>query len=327
MCHFVDLGSNINSWLIGILSVAAAIMFAYAGFKLLTSGGNQGALKSAKDMIFNVAIGFAIVLAGFLLVDTLMKVFLLPVGDENRSFGPWQTILCVAQPEFDPLPDFIPEVYAIAENVCNTDTGTCGRPPNAQGAAAQPLLTQGEINLVLANMTSNGDVNANVEAALNAVGITDPAQRANFRGLISVESSDCQNTVGPDTGKGRGKARGCAQILTATARGLDAQKENRFAGKSDAFVQATMRDDKAYNILLGAEYFRQGLEKYDGNIEYALARYNGGDSALTPSNSCPGQTWYQCDVNTGYQQTRDYVRKIDTIATGLLQQSGNPGVQ
>ena len=92
-CHVVSLTQNVIGWLVAILSVIAAIVIVYAGIKLVTSGGNQSAMESAKSMISNVIIGYIIVLAGWLLIDFGMKS-LVDQGD----FGVWNVIECVVQP-------------------------------------------------------------------------------------------------------------------------------------------------------------------------------------------------------------------------------------
>lgn len=94
-CHVLGLINGVNAWLVGILSICAAIMFAVAGYRILTAGGNPSVLKEAKGMIVNVAIGFMIVLAAWILIDLMMKTLL---GGEDTVAGPWNVIQCVAQP-------------------------------------------------------------------------------------------------------------------------------------------------------------------------------------------------------------------------------------
>lgn len=91
-CHVVSLANNVISWLVLILGTIAAIVIIYAGVKLVTSAGNQGAMESAKSMITNIIIGYVIVLAGWLIVDYVMKVLL----DEGR-FGVWNELICTQQ--------------------------------------------------------------------------------------------------------------------------------------------------------------------------------------------------------------------------------------
>ena len=92
MCHFVDLANNVTGWLVAILSVAAAIMFVIAGYRLVTAAGNMSVMKSAKSSIIYVAIGFTIVLAAWLFVDFVMKSLLL---GGTTPVGPWNAIQCV----------------------------------------------------------------------------------------------------------------------------------------------------------------------------------------------------------------------------------------
>jgi hypothetical protein len=92
-CHVIDLVNNVLSWLVVILGTFAAIMIVYAGFKLVTSGGNQAAMQSAKDIMSNIIIGYIIVLAGWLMIDFGMKVLL-----NEGTFGVWNEVQCVAQP-------------------------------------------------------------------------------------------------------------------------------------------------------------------------------------------------------------------------------------
>jgi len=102
MCHTVQLVTGINAWLVGILSIAAAIMFMIAGFRLVTANGNPSVMKDAKNMITNVAIGFVIVLSAWLLIDLMMRSLLAEGG--SGAIGPWNRISCVAQPQTSTIP-------------------------------------------------------------------------------------------------------------------------------------------------------------------------------------------------------------------------------
>ena len=116
-CHVVQLVSGVNAWLVGILSIVAGIMFIIAGFKLVTANGNPSALQAAKGMIVNVAIGFVIVLAAWLLLDLLMKSLL---SDSEQGLGPWNQISCVDQPVATTTPGKL-DIYIIREQ----DSSTC----------------------------------------------------------------------------------------------------------------------------------------------------------------------------------------------------------
>ena len=68
---------------------------------------------------------------------------------------------------------------------------------------------------------------------------------------------------------------------------------------------------------------RLGMTLYevtDDGREIPYHRYFAfyrGDKALQSSTRCPGQRSYQCDLNSGYAQTRNYVSNIKTIAGKL----------
>lgn len=75
-CGFNDLIALVNNLitlLIQLGTLVAAIMFAYAGWLYVTSGGSPSAVSKAKDIFFSVAIGFFFMLAGWLIVSLILK--------------------------------------------------------------------------------------------------------------------------------------------------------------------------------------------------------------------------------------------------------------
>lgn len=72
-CDLIKMTNRIVNFLITLLTIAATVMVVVAGFRLVTSGGDTGAMQSAKKMFTNVLIGFVIVLSAWLLVDTVLK--------------------------------------------------------------------------------------------------------------------------------------------------------------------------------------------------------------------------------------------------------------
>lgn len=97
LCTLVEMINAIVAWLFGFLTLAAVAILVFAGFKLVLSAGDTGAMSDAKKMITNVVIGFVIVLAAWLIVDTVMKGLMDPnysSGGEGSQlkFGPWNKI-------------------------------------------------------------------------------------------------------------------------------------------------------------------------------------------------------------------------------------------
>ena len=83
---------------------------------------------------------------------------------------------------------------------------------------------------------------------------------------------------------------GIMQLMPKTAEGL---------GVRDAF-------DPEQNIMGGAKYISIQLERFDGNIEYALAAYNAGPGSVEKYDGIPP-----------YEETQNYVKKIMNIYNSL----------
>jgi len=75
-CGFDQLMTLINKvikfLLVDIATPLAAIVFAYAGFLLITAGGDPGQVTKAKSIIKNLLIGFVIALAAWLIINTIL---------------------------------------------------------------------------------------------------------------------------------------------------------------------------------------------------------------------------------------------------------------
>ena len=86
-CHFDDLITLINNvikFIFVYLAIPiAAIMFAYAGVTLVTSGGSTEARSKAKTIFTNTAIGLIFIAASWLIIN----IILTTLGYNGEWFG------------------------------------------------------------------------------------------------------------------------------------------------------------------------------------------------------------------------------------------------
>ncbi|MEY4747528.1 MAG: hypothetical protein RLZZ416_577 [Candidatus Parcubacteria bacterium] len=85
VCDLVTVAQNILNTAIFISVFLAAFLFAWAGWLYLTSqAGNS--IQRAKEVFFNVAVGLVIILAGWLVIDVLMRTLV------GTDILPWNKI-------------------------------------------------------------------------------------------------------------------------------------------------------------------------------------------------------------------------------------------
>lgn len=73
--EFMTLINNVIYFvLFGLAIPISAIMFAYAGFLMLTSGGDTSKVGTAKTIFTNVAIGLILASISFLIVNALLSI-------------------------------------------------------------------------------------------------------------------------------------------------------------------------------------------------------------------------------------------------------------
>ncbi|OGG61042.1 hypothetical protein A3C87_01945 [Candidatus Kaiserbacteria bacterium RIFCSPHIGHO2_02_FULL_49_34] len=111
-CDILKLIQNIiNNFFIPFAVMLAVIGLAWDGFKMVTSGSDNPLLHSVfRQRLKNIVIGFILMLGAWVIVDTVMKLFL-----NDQQFGSWNKIQCIAQP--------VPTQGAFA-NVGTTGTST-----------------------------------------------------------------------------------------------------------------------------------------------------------------------------------------------------------
>lgn len=121
----------------------------------------------------------------------------------------------------------------------------------------------------------------------------------------------------PNAQSGAG-AKGLMQLMPATAQGLGTDPSTLF--------------DPQVNINTGVRLLKQlkntacnGTVQNSvcsiSNKDFIIAAYNAGPGSNKKARSCssPDQTLWQCIANGGYQETRNYVPKVDANYNTLVQ--------
>ncbi len=108
-CNVVDMLNGFIKWIIGFMFLLCAVLMTVAGVRLVTSGGNSHTLDEAKGMLSNAIIGMIIILAAWLMVDTVMRALVGPDGKISNGGDVsgwlyWSEVQCqvVNEPTYDP---------------------------------------------------------------------------------------------------------------------------------------------------------------------------------------------------------------------------------
>ena len=88
ICHIAELAQNLLNTGIYLAVFLTAILFAWAGWKYITAGGDSGQAGEAKKIFWTVGIGLIIILSAWLVVDLIMKMLVKP----SAPWGPWNSI-------------------------------------------------------------------------------------------------------------------------------------------------------------------------------------------------------------------------------------------
>ncbi|MDE1467593.1 lytic transglycosylase domain-containing protein [Aurantiacibacter sp. D1-12] len=145
-----------------------------------------------------------------------------------------------------------------------------GAPANAVGPA-QPLS---EVPLDVAagvpeSIVANTQLHASGVPAVYAATIAELAARYDLSPAL-LEAVIWQESRWRENAVSSAGARGLAQLMPGTARYLGVDPDDPFA-----------------NLEGGARYLREQLDRFDGDLELALAAYNAGPARVIRSGGIP----------------------------------------
>jgi len=162
----------------------------------------------------------------------------------------------------------------LSEIITNTSEKNLSGPPKVVALTIQQL----EANAVYqAAVQKKAEPHAPFEHIIHHAAATHQVDPDLIKAIIMAESR-----YNPKAVSKRG-ARGLMQLMPVTAKSL---------GVEDSF-------DPEDNINGGVMYFKKLLDRFDGNVEFALAAYNAGSRYVRKYGGVPP-----------FQQTQTYIHKV-----------------
>ncbi len=89
LCDALVVGRNIIEDMFKVAFILATVFIAYGGFRLMTAGGNEKSVSSAKEIIESALIGLFIALVAWLLINTILTTLA-----NGSASAPWNNIEC-----------------------------------------------------------------------------------------------------------------------------------------------------------------------------------------------------------------------------------------
>lgn len=302
-CDFMKLGNNILQFFVQFAIIIAGLMFAWGGLTMVMSAGESGKVTEAKGMMTSSIIGILIVLSGWLLVDTLLKM-VLKGGETGQIYGMWQEIQCSKPGEPTATPG-TPTTGGGGGGTPTTGGGTSSTDDTVSFEDGKYTLPNGQSETTLQANYSNVESKYASQIASACEGSDIPDCSQVVAALIARESLGGDPTLNSSEG-----AFGLMQLLSKNG------------GQTCSETNMTCIEDQ---INKGVDMLNDlyGSSVVGNSIPNMLAAYNGGGSVafgsspsgknppLANSIDCPGLFAYQCEIDPGgLLETQEYVADI-----------------
>ena len=179
-------------------------------------------------------------------------------------------------------------VGAVSANNDNAVTGNTQHPVQTDASGA--LAFSEVLGATSARTDGKAGGSADLDAIFEAAGLKYDLPPNLLKAVAKVESgfrANVTSTAG---------AMGIMQLMPGTAAGL---------GVTDAF-------DPEQNIMGGAKYLRQMLDRFDGDLRLALGAYNAGPGAVAKHGGVPSYSRNYVSKVLGYYDGGDITAGIVT---------------
>jgi hypothetical protein len=255
------------------IAILAAIMVLYGGFKWLVAAGNRGQVQNAKEQISSALIGLLIAFTAYLLLLSISPKLVKFTSLSLTSIKPIQ------------------QTFAGAEIAY----GFKGTPPSTASLTKTWAIQMKSLYDAQISSVANSNVPRDLIYAIiytESGGRADALSGAGACGIMQLLPATAGKTCGELLDPQVGIQAGVNYLQTLASKTCPAQATK----KSGEVIQCVTSRTSCRN----------------GDQYYMTAAYNGGVGANCDSHesSCVGRTWWECEVNTGYQETRNYVLKV-----------------
>jgi len=173
---------------------------------------------------------------------------------------------------------------------------------NGASAVTQPAAdVDSTFSDVLSSIVAQSGGKADLDTFFEAAGQKYNLPPNLLKAVAKVESNFRPNATS------KAGAMGIMQLMPGTARGL---------GVTDAF-------DPEQNIMGGAKYLRQMLDRFDGDLRLALGAYNAGPGAVAKHGGVPSFSQNYVSKVLGFLDGEDIT--AGTVTYDGIEASGQKG--
>lgn len=187
VCEVIVTANNVVSFLVGVISIIAAIVIVYVGFRFVTSRGNEATITQARQMLTNIVIGVVIMLSAWLVISTILSV----LTGTSEIISKQDLLKCTYQKDtgeaattFTSKTETVQALIDDESDIVNGGAGT----PNLVGGLSNDLLEgakgaceSGLLKEVWGSQAGNAQCIARAESACGAtpISVTDVAADGN----------------------------------------------------------------------------------------------------------------------------------------------------
>lgn len=315
--HIIDLV------LYGVTGPIAAFIIVWAGGLMLISGDNAGRFKQGQDLLRNTLYGCAIILAAWLVTNTLIKT--LATGNAYDAWyefscpeslaviKPIETVLPTGGPVVEMPKSTVLTAALAGIDVVDSRTDLCA----SDIACPKPGVCSAFTKYT--DKLSNGKLVQAIMLNESACRIHPPPSGAGAYGLMQLK---------PDTAA---RFRETCKVYTPDKSGnppKDASGKIQYDSIDAGWLQSDVNVEKI--ICIGSEYLKSLVGACGSDARGLAAGYNGGPGACEPSrdcakmSSCSGGTMRRWEclwdntshtvANRGFLETRNYAPKVAACA-------------